>query len=83
MSTRIILEGITLEDLLSGVKEVVREEIRQADADKLRPITKKECYTKLGITNKTLDKILRKEGITVLYSSDIEKLRLKYPKYSR
>jgi len=83
MAARIILEGITIVDLLSEVKEIVREEIRQAENDKTRPISKSEACRQLNINYRTMVKIMEKEGMTEIYNTDLPKLKLKYHKSSQ
>lgn len=79
--TKIILEGITLEDFQSLLRESFRAEI-SANENKLNaPLTKTEACRRLGITSKTLQKILSEMKMIDVYSSDINRILLKYPKF--
>ena len=72
MTARIILEGISYDDFISGIKNIIREEIQEADKNKLVPISKKVACRKLGISFPTLQKIMTKENKDQLYTSDLE-----------
>lgn len=79
--TKIILEGITLEDFQSLLRESFRAEISANENKTNAPITKTEACRRLGITSKTLQKILSEMNISDVYSSDIKRILLKYPKF--
>jgi hypothetical protein len=79
--TKIILEGITLEDFQSLLRESVRAEISANESKKIAPMTKSEACRRIGITNKTLQKILSEMNLKDVYPSDINRILLKYPKF--
>lgn len=79
--TKIILEGITLEDFQSLLRESFRAEISANDSKMNAPLTKTEACRRLGITSKTLQKILVEMNINDVYSSDIKRILLRYPKF--
>lgn len=83
MDKRIILEGLSLEDFQGILRETVREEIAANDNKKVAPMTKTEACRQLGITNKTLQKILAEMNLTEVFPSDINRILFKYPKYIR
>jgi len=83
MDKKIILEGLTLEDFQSILRETVREEITANDSKKVAPMSKTEAGRQLGITNKTLSKILKEMNISEVFPSDINRILFKYPKYIR
>ena len=78
----IVYQG-TEQDFWSRLREEVRNEITKAESKRLVPIEKKEACRLLGISYPTLKDRMTKEGIEVIYASDIERLNLKYPKFSR
>ena len=79
--TKIILEGITLDDFKSLLQESFREEISANESKKVAPMTKTEACRRIGITNKTLQKILGEMNMKDVYPSDINRILLKYPKF--
>ena len=79
--TKIILEGITLEDFQSLLRESFRAEISANESKNNAPITKTEACRRLGITSKTLQKILSEMKISDVYSADINRILNKYPKF--
>lgn len=83
MERKIILEGISLEDFQGMLREAVREEITASDNKKVAPMSKTEACRQLGITNKTLGKILKEMNLKDVFYSDINRILLKYPKYIR
>lgn len=83
MERKIILEGLTLLEFQNMIRESVREEIEAIDSKKVAPISKTEACRQLGITNKTLGKILKEMNMKEVYYSDINRILLKYPKYIR
>ena len=83
MDKKIILEGLSLVDFQSILRETVREEIAANDNKKVAPMTKSEACRQLGITNKTLQKILTEMNLTDVFPSDINRILFKYPKYIR
>ncbi len=83
MEKKIILEGLSLEDFQSMLRETVREEITANDSKKVAPITKTEACRQLGITSKTLQKILDEMNLSEVFPSDINRILFKYPKYIR
>ena len=83
MDKKIILEGLSLEDFLSMLRESIREEITANDSKKVAPMSKTEACRQLGITNKTLSKILKEMNLTDVFPSDINRILFKYPKYIR
>ena len=83
MERKIILEGLSLEDFQSMLRETVREEITANDNKKVAPMTKTEACRQLGITSKTLQKILGEMNLSEVFPSDINRILFKYPKYIR
>ena len=83
MDKKIILEGLTLGDFQSILRESIREEITANDSKKVAPMSKTEACRQLGITNKTLSKILKEMNLTDVFPSDINRILFKYPKYIR
>lgn len=83
MDKKIILEGLSLEDFQSILRETVREEITANDSKKVAPMSKTEAGRQLGITNKTLGKILKEMNLSEVFPSDINRILFKYPKYIR
>ena len=94
MMPKIIIEGVSIDDFLAELKSImiediriiIRQEIKQAMADKLEPVSKTDACRILGITYPTLIRLLLREGKTkdnVIYNKDVEIWKLKYPKYSR
>ena len=79
--TKIILEGITLDDFKSLLQESFRAEISANESKKVAPMTKTEACRRIGITNKTLQKILGEMNLKDVYPSDINRILLKYPKF--
>jgi len=79
--TKIILEGITLDDFKSLLQESFRAEISANESKKVAPMTKTEACRRIGITNKTLQKILSELNLKDVYPSDINRILLKYPKF--
>ena len=83
MDKKIILEGLSLEDFRSMLRESIREEITANDSKKVAPMSKTEACRQLGITNKTLSKILKEMNLADVFPSDINRILFKYPKYIR
>ena len=79
--SKIILEGISLEDFQNILRESVRAEISANESKTIAPMTKTEACRRLGITSKTLQKILQEMKLIDVYSSDINRILLRYPKY--
>jgi len=79
--TKIILEGITLDDFKNLLQESFRAEISANESKKVAPMTKTEACRRIGITNKTLQKILGEMNLKDVYPSDINRILLKYPKF--
>lgn len=79
--TKIILEGISLEDFQNMLRESFRAEISASESKVVVPMTKTEACRRLGITNKTLQKILFEMNLKDVYPSDINRILLKYPKF--
>ena len=79
--TKIILEGITLDDFKSLLQESFRAEISANESKKIAPMTKTEACRRIGITNKTLQKILGEMNLKDVYPSDIGRILIKYPKF--
>lgn len=74
---------MSLDDLFNGVRNIVREEIEQAEKIRIVSIEKKVACRLLGISYPTLKDRMNRENINVLYASDIERIRLKYPKFQK
>ncbi len=83
MEKKIILDGLTMEDFRSMLRETIREEITANDSKKVAPMSKTEACRQLGITNKTLSKILKEMNLSDVFPSDINRILFKYPKYIR
>jgi hypothetical protein len=83
MEKKIILEGFTMVDFLDRIRKVVREEITSVDNMKVAPLSKTEACRQLGITNKTLQKVLNEMNLKKVFPSDITRILFKYPKYIR
>jgi len=83
MTATIILQGITLDEFQAMLKETVRGEITAIDNEKAHPLTKVEACDKLGITYKTLVKAMERTGLSEVYPSDLDRLRLKCPELFR
>ena len=83
MDRKIILEGLSLEDFQDSLRKIVRDEITANDNKKVAPMTKTEACRQLGITNKTLQKILTEMSLSEVFPSDINRILFKYPKYIR
>ena len=83
MEKKIILDGLSLEDFRSMLRESIREEITANDSKKVAPMSKSEACRQLGITNKTLSKILKEMNLDDVFPSDINRILIKYPKYIR
>lgn len=73
----IILQGITIDELLDRIeqRQIVRENKRES------PMSKNEIGERLGLTYKTVMKIMGEMNLTEVYPSDITRILLKYPKY--
>ena len=71
------------EEFWAKMSEVIEKVIIAHEHKKLVPIEKKEACRLLDITYPTLKDRMKKEGLSVIYASDIERLKLKYPKFSR
>ncbi|MGV8092494.1 MAG: hypothetical protein AB2L24_11600 [Mangrovibacterium sp.] len=80
---RVFLEGMTIDELLTMIRKIIREEIQKAENDKTRPVSKSEACRHLNINYRTIIKIMKKEGMTEIYNTDIPKLKLKYHKSSQ
>ncbi len=83
MDKKIILEGLSLEDFQDSIRKIVRDEITANDNKKVAPMTKTEACRQLGITNKTLQKVLTEMNLSEVFPSDINRILFKYPKYIR
>lgn len=83
MEKKIILDGISLEDLQSMIRETVKEELSANDSKRAAPLSKTEACRQLGITDKTLRKILQEMNLSEVFPSDINRILFKYPKYMR
>ncbi len=84
MTARIILEGITYEELIEGITKEVKKVLDQVDENRYRPITKVEACRQLGgVHFNTLKKIMEAENWTEMDQDKIERAKLKYPKYSQ
>lgn len=73
----IILQGITVDELLNllDARQIARDNKRES------PLSKNDICERLGITYKTVMKILSEMNLTEVYPSDINRILLKYPKY--
>lgn len=78
----VVYEG-TEQEFWAKLRNEIRQEITRAESKRLVPIEKKEACRLLGITYPTLKNIMNKEGMNIIYASDIERLNLKYPKYNK
>ena len=73
----IILQGITIDELLDRIEErqIARDNKRES------PLSKNDIGERLGLTYKTVMKIMGEMNLTEVYPSDINRILLKYPKY--
>jgi hypothetical protein len=83
MDKTIILEGLSLEDFLNNLRKIVREEITANDNKKVSPLSKTEACRQLGITDKTLRKVMADMNLNEVFPADITRILFKYPKYIR
>ncbi|MGD9555453.1 MAG: hypothetical protein AB7V25_00375 [Mangrovibacterium sp.] len=84
MTARIILEGITYEDLIERITNAIKNELNQIDQNRYRPISKAEACRQLGgIHFNTLKKIMEAENWTEMDQDKIERAKLKYHKSSQ
>ncbi|MBW8331128.1 MAG: hypothetical protein K0M40_03830 [Prolixibacteraceae bacterium] len=81
---RIILEGITVEELIEVLTEAVKtaitpvkvpEVVKPAPEFVERPISKRKAAAQLGIDVRTLCKILRRNNFTVVTASVLDVIR--------
>lgn len=75
MQNEIILQGTTLDDLFSKLREIIREEIK--NEREVIEYNKAEACRRLGISFPTLQKRLKRENIEVITNINIEKLKSK------
>jgi len=83
MEKKIILEGVSLEDFNDSLRKIVREEITANDNKKVAPMSKTEACRQLGITDKTLRKVMEDMNLKEVFPADITRILFKYPKYIR
>ena len=83
MEKTIILEGFTLENFQDILRKIVREEIMANDHKKVAPMSKTEACRQLGITDKTLRKVMEEMNLKEVFPADITRILFKYPKYIR
>jgi hypothetical protein len=83
MEQKIILDGLTMEDFQDILRKIVREEILANDNRKVAPLSKTEACRQLGITSKTLQKVLTEMNLKEVFPADITRILFKYPKYIR
>ncbi len=83
MDRKIILEGLTLAEFQNMIRESVREEMEAIDSKKVAPLSKTEACHQLGITNKTLQKVMDEMNLKEVFPADITRILFKYPKYIR
>ena len=76
----VVYEG-TPEDFWTKIGEVVEKVINARDSRNVSPLSKTEAGKRLGITYKTLIKVMQEMNMTDIYPSDINRILLKYPKY--
>jgi len=76
----VVYEG-TPEDFWAEMKGIIKEVIDEMDSKKVSPLSKTEAGLRLGITYKTLMKVMAEMNLTDIYPSDINRILLKYPKY--
>jgi len=72
MNNEIILQGISLDDIKSVVREVLREEKEQKE---VRTLTKAEAARKLEISRPTLYARMEREGLEQITTENIELLK--------
>jgi hypothetical protein len=77
----VIFVNGTREEFWSTMKEIVKEVISESEAKRVAPLSKAEACNRLGITYKTLMKVMQEMNLTDIYPSDISRILLKYPKY--
>lgn len=80
---KIILEGITFDEFREKLREDIRAEIKANDKRKIAPLTKQEACRRLGITDKTLGKVLLEMHIDPILPDDIDRILFRYPQYIR
>ncbi|HCY40370.1 MAG TPA: hypothetical protein DHV48_03310 [Prolixibacteraceae bacterium] len=83
MEKKLILEGLSIEDFQESIRKIVREEITANDNKKVAPMSKTEACRQLGITSKTLQKVLEEMNLKEVFPADITRILFKYPKYIR
>ncbi|MDD4972603.1 MAG: hypothetical protein PHT07_24490 [Paludibacter sp.] len=76
----VVFEG-TPEEYWQKFAEVVDQRIQANDAKKVKPLSKTEACEQLGISYKTLVKIMTEMKIDIIFPADIDRILLKYPKY--
>lgn len=69
----ILLNGISLDDLVERFRSVVREEIK--NDKEVYVIKKAEACRRLGISFPTLQRRLKREGMTIIKNTNIDKLQ--------
>lgn len=78
----VVFEG-TPEAFWNKIGEIIESKIEKAEKSRLVPIEKKEACRLLGISYPTLKERMTAENMETIFASDIERLRLKYPKHRR
>jgi hypothetical protein len=80
---KIITDGITLADFLTKMDELFDQAIKRNDKRKIAPITKQEACRRLGISDKTLGKVLIEMHIDPILPDDIDRILFRFPQYIR
>ena len=75
MNNQIILQGITLDELMDGLRTIVRDEIKAKE--EVYELTKAEACRRLDISFPTLKKRMKRENIDIIYNTNLSKLAIK------
>jgi len=76
----VVFEG-TQEQYKDMLKGVIKEVLDENDSKKVSPLSKTQACEQLGITYKTLIKIMEGMKLETIFPSDIDRILLKYPKF--
>jgi len=76
----VVFEG-TPEEYRTMLKEVMQEVVDENNARKVAPLSMTDVGEQLGITYKTVRKVMAEMKLTEVYQSDINRILVKYPKY--
>lgn len=76
----VVFEG-TPEEYRAMLKEIMQEVVNENNARKVSPLSITEVGEQLGLTYKTVRKVMVEMKLTEVYQSDINRILVKYPKY--